>query len=126
MIFLKILTPKVIFLACIFAASTGFTCAQDLKESGWDNLIETSHENLVDPGPTSLSSGATPQASGANVVYKYKENEKFDFSELVIGGDKGSPGDLSSVYRFQKKFNNKLPYKRSFLKEMISSVDRVL
>ncbi len=123
---------NLILFILIFIIQSKNLFAQDLKESGWDNLIESSNESLVDPSTSSSSSSSSStsrssgQGSSGGVIYKYKESEKFDFSELVVGGDKGSPGDLSSVYRFQKKFNNKLPYKKSFLKEMISSVDRVL
>lgn len=59
------------------------------------------------------------------IIYKYKEYEKFDFEDLVIEGDSTSPGDLSVLTRYQRKFDNKLPYRRSFNKEIKKSVGSI-
>ena len=44
------------------------------------------------------------QGRKGKVTYKYKKYEKFDFEDMVIEGDMGSPGDLSISPRFQRKF----------------------
>lgn len=59
------------------------------------------------------------------VVYKYKQYEKFDFDELSVTGEGGSPGDLSITPRFQKSFENKLPSKKNFNHEIRQSIDRI-
>ncbi|PIK14605.1 hypothetical protein [Halobacteriovorax sp. JY17] len=60
-----------------------------------------------------------------NVVYRYKQYEKFDFEDLVIEGETGGPGDLSIAPRYQKKFKNKLPYRKNFNAEIRKGVERV-
>ena len=59
------------------------------------------------------------------VIYKYKKYEKFDFEKMSIEGDIEAPGDLSIVTRFQRKFSNRLPYRKSFAKEQRKSVERI-
>ncbi len=59
------------------------------------------------------------------VIYKYKKYQKFDFEDLVIEGETGSPGDLSIAPRYQRKFKNKLPYRKNFNAEMRKSVERI-
>ena len=59
------------------------------------------------------------------VVYKYKKYQKFDFEDLVVEGETGSPGDISVSTRFQRKFKNKLPYRKNFNPEIVKSVERV-
>ncbi len=59
------------------------------------------------------------------IVYKYKKYEKFDFDEIGIEGDTGSPGDLSVNQRYQRKFRNKLPYRRNFNPEIRKAVERL-
>ncbi len=59
------------------------------------------------------------------VIYKYKKYQKFDFEDLVVEGDSGSPGDLSIMSRFQKKFKNKLPYRRNFNPEIVKSIESI-
>jgi hypothetical protein len=59
------------------------------------------------------------------VVYKYKKYEKFDFDELSVTGEAGSPGDLSVTPRYQKRFDNKLPLKTDFNPEIRKSIERV-
>ncbi|MBI2519685.1 MAG: hypothetical protein HYV97_04690 [Bdellovibrio sp.] len=60
------------------------------------------------------------------VIYKYKQFEKFDFDEIGVEGDKGIPGDLSILPRYQKYFKNRLPYRKNFNPEIRKSVERVL
>ncbi|WP_372654584.1 hypothetical protein [Halobacteriovorax sp.] len=65
------------------------------------------------------------QESKKNIVYRYKKYEKFDFEDLVIEGETGSPGDLSIAPRYQRKFKNKLPYRKNFNSEIRTGVERV-
>ncbi len=59
------------------------------------------------------------------IVYKYKKYQKFDFEDLVIEGETGNPGDLSIAPRFQRKFKNKLPYRKNFNAEIRKGIERV-
>lgn len=59
------------------------------------------------------------------IIYKYKKYQKFDFEDLVIEGETGSPGDLSIIPRYQRKFKNRLPYRKNFNAEIRKSVERV-
>jgi len=59
------------------------------------------------------------------IIYKYKKYEKFDFDDLQIEGDTGGPGDLSISPRYQRKFKNKLPYRRNFHPELRRAIERV-
>lgn len=59
------------------------------------------------------------------IIYKYKKFEKFDFEDLVIEGETGGPGDLSISSRFQKQFQNKLPYRKNFNAEIRKGIERV-
>ncbi|ATH06624.1 hypothetical protein BIY24_01335 [Halobacteriovorax marinus] len=65
------------------------------------------------------------QESNKKVVYRYKKYEKFDFEDLVIEGETGNPGDLSIAPRYQRKFKNKLPYRKNFNAEIRKGVERV-
>ena len=60
-----------------------------------------------------------------NVIYKYKMYEKFDLEDISVDGETGSPGDLSIINRFQRKFKNKLPYRRNFKPEIIMGFERI-
>ena len=63
--------------------------------------------------------------SKQRIIYKYKKYEKFDFDEIGIEGDTGSPGDLSVNQRYQRKFRNRLPYRRNFNPEIRKAVERL-
>lgn len=65
------------------------------------------------------------KAPEKKVIYKYKQYEKFDFDDLSVEGEDGSPGDLSINPRFQKEFKNELPYRKNFKQEMLKSLDTV-
>jgi hypothetical protein len=68
------------------------------------------------------------QSSGGQeerVRYRYKEYEKFDFEDLVIEGETGNPGDLSIAPRYQRKFKNKLPYRKNFNAEIRKGIERI-
>jgi hypothetical protein len=60
-----------------------------------------------------------------NVRYEYKKFEKFDFDEIGVEGEAGSPGDISISPRLRKEFSNKLPEKKNFNKEMKKAVDGI-
>ncbi len=60
-----------------------------------------------------------------NVRYEYKKFEKFDFDEIGVEGEAGSPGDLSISPRLRKEFRNKLPERKNFNKEMKKAIDGI-
>ncbi len=70
--------------------------------------------------------GAEVKEGEQKIIYKYKQFEKFDFDEIGVEGDKGIPGDLSILPRYQKYFKNRLPYRKNFNPEIRKSVERVL
>lgn len=58
-----------------------------------------------------------------NVRYEYKKFEKFDFEEIGVEGEAGSPGDISISPRLRNEFKNKLPERLNFNKEMKKAID---
>jgi hypothetical protein len=60
-----------------------------------------------------------------NIRYEYKKFEKFDFEEIGVDGEAGSPGDISISPRLRKEFQNKLPERQNFNKEMKKAVDAI-
>ncbi len=64
-------------------------------------------------------------ASESKVIYKYRQYEKFDLDEMSLEGETGSPGDLSIIPRFQKKFKNKLPYRTNFNQQIRKSIESI-
>ena len=70
--------------------------------------------------------GDEPKAVGnKKVIYTYKQYEKFDFDDLNIEGDTGSPSDLSISPIHEKRFTNRLPYRKSFNTEIKKGIERV-
>jgi len=68
------------------------------------------------------------QVQGAQeerIIYRYKEFERFDFEDIVIEGETGNPGDLSIAPRYQRRFENKLPYRKNFNAEIRKGIERV-
>ena len=61
----------------------------------------------------------------SNVNYEYKKFEKFDFDEIGVEGEAGSPGDISISPRLRKEFKNKLPERKNFNKEMKKAIDGI-
>jgi hypothetical protein len=59
------------------------------------------------------------------IRYRYKKYQKFDFENLSIEGESGSPGDLSIIPRYQTKFKNKLPYRRNFNDKIRLGIERI-
>lgn len=62
---------------------------------------------------------------GEQIVYRYKQFQRFDFEDLVIEGETGGPGDLSIAPRYQRRFENKLPYRKNFNAEIRRGIERV-
>ena len=60
-----------------------------------------------------------------NVRYEYKKFEKFDFDEIGVAGEAGSPGDISISPRLRVEFKNKLPERTNFNKEMMKAIDGI-
>ena len=60
-----------------------------------------------------------------NVRYEYKKFEKFDFDEIGVEGEAGSPGDISTSHRLRNEFKNKLPERQNFNKEMKRAVEGI-
>lgn len=82
--------------------------------------------NLV--GSTSLCAQdeiSIDPKTGKKVIYTYKDNEKLDFDEITIEGDSGIPSDLSIGPIVDKKFSNRLPYRKSFNAEIRKGIERV-
>lgn len=80
----------------------------------------------------SLSVSAAPKKESGVIIdeknkikYKYKKYQKFDFEDMVIEGETGSPGDLSIVPRYQTKFKNRLPYRKNFNAEIRKGIERI-
>ena len=70
-------------------------------------------------------SASLAEVNKPEIIYKYKQYEKFDFEDMVVEGETGSPGDLSVSSRFQRKFSNKLPYRKNFHAEIKKAVERI-
>lgn len=64
-------------------------------------------------------------AQKKKVNYEYKKFEKFDFSDISVEGVAGSPGDISVSPRLRKEFQNKLPNRENFNREMKKSLDAI-
>lgn len=58
-----------------------------------------------------------------SIRYEYKRYEKFDFDEIGVEGEAGSPGDISVTPRLRNEFRNKLPERQNFNKEMKKAID---
>lgn len=63
--------------------------------------------------------------SKKNVRYEYKKLEKFDFDEIGVEGEAGSPGDISISPRLRNEFKNKLLERNNFTKEMKKAIDGI-
>lgn len=59
------------------------------------------------------------------VIYTYKQFEKFDFDDLNIEGEAGAPNDLSVSPIHEKRYTNRLPYRKSFTTEIRKGIERV-
>lgn len=59
------------------------------------------------------------------VIYTYKQFEKFDFDELNIEAEAGAPNDLSISPIHEKRYSNRLPYRKTFTTEIRKGIERV-
>ena len=59
------------------------------------------------------------------VIYTYKQFEKFDFDDLNIEAEAGAPNDLSVSPIHEKRYSNRLPYRKTFTTEIRKGVERV-
>jgi hypothetical protein len=69
--------------------------------------------------------GQETKVNGKKIIYTYKQYEKFDFDDLNIEGDTGSPNDISISPIHEKRFTNRLPYRKSFTVEIKKGIERV-
>ena len=72
-----------------------------------------------------FADGQETKVGNKKVIYTYKQYEKFDFDDLNIEGDTGTPNDLSISPIHEKRFTNRLPYRRSFTLEIKKGIERV-
>ena len=72
-----------------------------------------------------FADGQEAKVGNKKVIYTYKQYEKFDFDDLNIEGDSGSPNDLSISPIHEKRFTNRLPYRKSFTVEIKKGIERV-
>lgn len=72
-----------------------------------------------------IKDGQVVMKGGKKIIYSYKQYEKFDFDDLNIEGDTGTPSDLSISPIHEKRFTNRLPYRRSFTVEIKKGIERV-
>ncbi len=70
-----------------------------------------------------MSVPALAQETKKSIRYEYKKFEKFDFDEIGVEGEAGSPGDLSITPRARNEFRNKLPERTNFNREMKKAVE---
>jgi hypothetical protein len=59
------------------------------------------------------------------VIYTYKQYEKFDFDDLDIDANAGAPNDLSVSPGHEKRYANRLPYRKTFTTEIRKGIERV-
>ena len=72
-----------------------------------------------------FSTSVLAQSKKANIRYEYKKFEKFDFDEIGVEGESGSPGDLSISPRVRNEFKNRLPERLNFNQEMKKSIEGI-
>ena len=72
-----------------------------------------------------FTEGQVGKVGNKKVMYTYKQYEKFDFDDLNIEGDSSSPNDLSISPIHEKRFTNRLPYRKSFTVEIKKGIERV-
>ncbi len=70
-------------------------------------------------------SGFAQTTAKKTIKYEYKKFEKFDFDEIGVEGEAGSPGDLSVSPRLRTEFKNRLPERSNFNREMKKSVEGI-
>lgn len=73
----------------------------------------------------SMTAPAFSQEKKQKIIYKYKKYQKFDFDDITIEGETGTPPDLGVDTRLQRKFRNKLPYRKNFNPEIRKGIERI-
>ena len=61
----------------------------------------------------------------SGVVYKYKQQEVFDFGELSIDGQIITPGDLSVKFKDRKNFSKEFQNRDNFDKEVMEDLEDI-
>lgn len=89
------------------------------------SLICLSSAVLAQDNDVAVVDGKETIVGNKKVVYVYKQFEKFDFDELSLEGGTGAPGDLSISPIHEKRFTNRLPYRKSFTVEIKKGIERV-
>lgn len=84
-----------------------------------------SSELIAQDNEVAIVTGKETTVGNKKVVYVYKQFEKLDFDDLNIEGDTGAPGDLSISPIHEKRFTNRLPYRKSFTVEIKKGIERV-
>lgn len=69
--------------------------------------------------------GQEVKVNGKKIIYTYKQFEKFDFDDMTIEGDAGTPNDISISPIHEKSYSNRLPYRKSFTVEVKKGIERV-
>ena len=70
-----------------------------------------------------IFSSTVLMAQEKKVIYEYKKLEKFDFDAISVEGEAGIPGDLSINPRLRKEFQNQLPERPNFNKEIKQAIE---
>jgi hypothetical protein len=68
---------------------------------------------------------AWAQGQQKEVKFEYKKFERFDFEEIAVEGEKGAPGDLSIAPTPRKDYENRLPERKNFNKEIRKSASGI-
>jgi hypothetical protein len=79
----------------------------------------------ADDSELAIVDGKELTVGNKKILYTYKQYEKFDFDDLNIEGDTGAPSDLSISPILEKRFTNRLPYRKSFTVEIKKGMERV-
>ncbi len=88
-------------------------------------LVVSSSMFAQDKSGKEIVPGQEVVVNGKKIIYTYKQFEKFDFDDLNIEGDSGSPNDISISPTHEIKMANRLPYRKSFNAEIRKGIERV-
>lgn len=112
---------KYFFAKILIIASLAFIFATSVSHAAKKH---TKNKKISTVENADSASSSTPMSKN-KVEYKYKDYEKFDFEDLVLEGETGSPGDLSIRPRYRPSFQNPLPYRQNFNPELRDAIERV-
>ncbi len=108
----------------ILGSTFNFAFAQNTKKGSTSGRTQIK-EVEVQTSTLSEDDAVVDPQTGKKVIFTYKDNEKLDFDEITIEGDAGIPSDLSIGPIVDKKFSNRLPYRKSFNAEIRKGIERV-